>query len=94
MCIVWRESFSGETWPVFIAGVRPGAMVMKAALTAPRSSARAAARPRVLFVYKPADVFVLACIFMCFEEHVVVHTVSHLHCETRAGPQKRLVCKA
>lgn len=54
MCIVWRERFSGESRPVFIAGVRPSAMAMKAT-PQPGSSARAAAC-RILppmFVYKP-----------------------------------------
>lgn len=37
MCIVRRERFSDERRPVFIAGVRPSAMVMKAA-PQPRSS--------------------------------------------------------
>lgn len=42
MCIVWRERFTSESRSLFIGGVRPSAMVMKAA-PQPRSSARVVA---------------------------------------------------
>lgn len=41
-CIVWRERLSAEGWLVFIAGVRPTTIVMKAG-PQPRSSACAVA---------------------------------------------------
>lgn len=66
MCIVWRERLSAEGWLVFIAGVRPTTIVMKAG-PQPRSSACAVACQALptVFVYKSADVIVLACVWMC-----------------------------
>lgn len=108
MCIVWRERFSGERRPVFIAGVRPSAMVMKAP-PQPRSSARAVAC-RVLppvFVYKPADVFALACILMCWrilpsstqclfctvkQDSVVLCLIQYVQSLTLEAVLKRLMC--